>query len=101
MSTRISYLTSHLRTHAKDHATRRSLVGLVAKRRRVMQYLLRKDPDAYMRTVTALNLRPTMVFNPDVGSRGAKKHPTLSLTPAPSVGGASVAMPVGANTAGT
>lgn len=58
-------------------------------------------PDAYMRTVTALNLRPTMVFNPDVGSRGAKKHPTLSLTPAPSVGGACVAMPVGANTAGT
>lgn len=54
-----------------------------------------------MRTVTALNLRPTMVFNPDVGSRGAKKHPTLSLTPAPSVGGACVAMPVGANTAGT
>ena len=44
MSTRISYLTAHLRSHHKDHVTRRALVGLVSKRRRVMQYLLKKDP---------------------------------------------------------
>jgi len=37
--------------------------------------------DAYMRTVAALHLRPTMVFNPDVGSLGAKKHPTIALSP--------------------
>ncbi|GAB0491983.1 hypothetical protein MMPV_003241 [Pyropia vietnamensis] len=101
MSTRIACLTAHLRTHAKDHVTRRSLVGLVAKRRRIMQYLLRKDPELYMRTVTALNLRPTMVFNPDVGSRGAKKHPTLTLTPGSPVGGADAAMPVGVEVAGS
>lgn len=101
MSTRIAYLTAHLRTHAKDHVTRRSLVSLVAKRRRIMQYLLRKDPETYMRTVATLNLRPTMVFNPDVGSRGAKKHPTLALTPGPPPDGAAAATPAGVEAAAT
>jgi small subunit ribosomal protein S15 len=57
LSERISYLTSHLRSHAKDHASRRGLIMMVNKRRRLLDYLNRRDPDRYREIVERLSLR--------------------------------------------
>ena len=50
-SARISELTEHLKTHPKDHATRRGLLKLVGKRRRLLNYLMNTEIDRY-RTIT-------------------------------------------------
>ncbi len=47
LSERINYLTSHLKSHVKDHASRRGLIMMVNKRRRLLDYLNRRDPDRY------------------------------------------------------
>ena len=47
LSERISYLTTHLRSHAKDHASRRGLIMMVNKRRRLLDYLNRREPVSY------------------------------------------------------
>ena len=47
LSDRINYLTSHLKLHMKDHASRRGLIMMVNKRRRLLDYLNRRDPDRY------------------------------------------------------
>ena len=47
LSERISYLTEHFKTHAKDHHSRRGLLKLVGQRRRLLDYLKRKDTDRY------------------------------------------------------
>ena len=57
LSERISYLTSHLKSHAKDHASRRGLIMMVNKRRRLLDYLNRRDPDRYREIVERLSLR--------------------------------------------
>jgi small subunit ribosomal protein S15 len=57
LSERINYLTSHLRSHAKDHASRRGLIMMVNKRRRLLDYLNRRDPDRYREIVERLSLR--------------------------------------------
>ncbi len=57
MSKRISYLTEHLKVHKKDHATRRGLMKLIGKRRRLMRYLKRKDPKAYYELIRRLGIR--------------------------------------------
>jgi small subunit ribosomal protein S15 len=57
LSERISYLTTHLRAHAKDHASRRGLIMMVNKRRRLLDYLNRRDPDRYRDIVERLSLR--------------------------------------------
>lgn len=57
LSERINYLTSHLRLHAKDHASRRGLIMMVNKRRRLLDYLNRRDPDRYREIVERLSLR--------------------------------------------
>ena len=57
LSERISYLTSHLQSHAKDHASRRGLIMMVNKRRRLLDYLNRRDPDRYREIVERLSLR--------------------------------------------
>jgi small subunit ribosomal protein S15 len=57
LSERISYLTSHLRSHAKDHASRRGLIMMVNRRRRLLDYLNRRDPDRYREIVERLSLR--------------------------------------------
>src|ERR1700685_4042877 len=57
LSERISYLTSHLQSHAKDHASRRGLIMMVNKRRRLLDYLNRRDPDRYREIVARLSLR--------------------------------------------
>ena len=57
LSERINYLTSHLRLHMKDHASRRGLIMMVNKRRRLLDYLNRRDPDRYREIVERLSLR--------------------------------------------
>jgi small subunit ribosomal protein S15 len=57
LSERINYLTTHLRAHAKDHASRRGLIMMVNRRRRLLDYLNRRDPDRYREIVDRLSLR--------------------------------------------
>jgi small subunit ribosomal protein S15 len=57
LSARIGYLTEHFKTHVKDHHSRRGLLKLVSKRRRLLDYLKRTSLDRYRKVVTALNLR--------------------------------------------
>ncbi len=53
----INKLTEHLAIHKKDHHSRRGLIGLVNKRRRLLNYLQRTDIERYRRIVEELNLR--------------------------------------------
>jgi small subunit ribosomal protein S15 len=57
LSERINYLTTHLKLHVKDHASRRGLIMMVNKRRRLLDYLNRRDPDRYREIVERLSLR--------------------------------------------
>ena len=57
LSERINYLTTHLKAHLKDHASRRGLIMMVNKRRRLLDYLNRRDPDRYREIVERLSLR--------------------------------------------
>jgi small subunit ribosomal protein S15 len=57
LSERISYLTNHFKTHAKDHHSRRGLIKLVGQRRRLLNYLKKKDIDRYRSLIDTLGLR--------------------------------------------
>jgi small subunit ribosomal protein S15 len=57
LSERISYLTEHFKSHAKDHHSRRGLLKLVGQRRRLLNYLKRKDADRYRALIERLGLR--------------------------------------------
>ena len=57
LSERISELTEHLRTHKKDHHSRRGLLMLVGRRRRLLNYLQRHDLDGYRELIRELGLR--------------------------------------------
>ena len=57
LSNRISYLTEHLRTHRKDHHTRRGLLKLVGQRRRLLGYLRGTDFARYAALIERLGLR--------------------------------------------
>ena len=57
LSERINYLTEHLRTHSKDHHSRRGLLMLVGKRRRLLGYLQKKDLEGYRSLIRELGLR--------------------------------------------
>lgn len=54
---RISMLSEHLNTNKKDHSCRRSLLTLVGKRKRMLQYLAKKDITRYREIIAKLNLR--------------------------------------------
>jgi len=54
---RITHLTQHLKEHPKDFSTRRGLVALVNKRRRLLNYLYQEDEKAYIEIVAALGIR--------------------------------------------
>lgn len=54
---RITYLTEHLRSHKKDHASRRGLLKLVGQRRNLLGYLQKHDLDRYRAILEKLNLR--------------------------------------------
>jgi small subunit ribosomal protein S15 len=57
MSERITNLTEHLKTHAKDFHSRRGLLMLVGQRRSLLDYLKRKNPARYQALIGRLNLR--------------------------------------------
>ena len=57
LTQRITQLTEHLKTHAKDHASRRGLLMMVAKRRSLLDYLKRTAVDRYKSVIEKLNLR--------------------------------------------
>ena len=57
LTERINGLTEHLRTHAKDHYSRRGLLMLVGRRRRFLNYLERKDLEGYRALIRELGLR--------------------------------------------
>lgn len=56
-SERINHLTDHLKTHAHDHNSRRGLLQLVGKRRRLLNYLQRSDIERYRAVIAKLGLR--------------------------------------------
>ncbi|OQX88274.1 MAG: 30S ribosomal protein S15 [Candidatus Omnitrophica bacterium 4484_70.2] len=56
LTERIKYLTEHLKKHKKDFHSRRGLLMLVGRRRRLLQYLKKKDPKRYEEVIKELNL---------------------------------------------
>jgi small subunit ribosomal protein S15 len=57
LSNRITYLTDHFKTHAKDHHSRRGLLKLVGQRRRLLDYLKGKDVERYRTVIEKLGIR--------------------------------------------
>lgn len=57
LSGRIAYLTEHFKVHIKDHHSRRGLLRLVGKRRRLLNYLKRRHADRYYALISRLGLR--------------------------------------------
>ena len=57
LSRRISDLTEHLKTHPKDHHSRRGLLRMVGRRRRLLEYLKRQDIERYRSLIAKLGLR--------------------------------------------
>lgn len=57
LSNRISYLTEHFKTHAKDHHSRRGLLKLVGRRRRLLDYLKQVDVERYRSIIDKLGIR--------------------------------------------
>jgi len=57
LTERINELTQHLRTHSKDHHSRRGLLMMVGQRRRLLNYLQRKDLEGYRALIRELGLR--------------------------------------------
>jgi small subunit ribosomal protein S15 len=56
-TTRINELTDHLKRHTKDHSTRRGLLKLVGKRRRLLNYLMDRDIERYRSIIKELGIR--------------------------------------------
>lgn len=57
LSERINYLTEHFKTHAKDHHSRRGLLKLVGRRRRLLDYLKKTDVERYRTIIEKLGIR--------------------------------------------
>ena len=57
LSERIGYLTTHFKTHNKDHHSRRGLMMLVGQRRRMLDYLKKKDLKRYRQLIEKLGIR--------------------------------------------
>ncbi len=57
LTQRIGHLTEHLREHGHDHHSRRGLLAMVGKRRRLLNYLHNKDAERYRRVIAKLGLR--------------------------------------------
>ena len=57
LTERINHLTDHLRTHKKDHHSRRGLLMMVGKRRRLLGYLREQDVERYRSLIARLGLR--------------------------------------------
>jgi small subunit ribosomal protein S15 len=57
LTNRIAYLTEHFQSNAKDHHSRRGLLQMVGRRRRLLEYLRSEDPDRYHKLIERLGLR--------------------------------------------
>ncbi|KKL47707.1 hypothetical protein LCGC14_2332850 [marine sediment metagenome] len=57
LTERIRQMTDHLRTHRKDHHSQRGLMKIVGRRRRLLRYLSRREPDRYKALIAALGIR--------------------------------------------
>jgi small subunit ribosomal protein S15 len=57
LTTRVGEITEHLRTHQKDYASRRGLLMMVSRRRRLLDYLKRVDPQRYLDIIRRLEIR--------------------------------------------
>jgi small subunit ribosomal protein S15 len=57
LTNRITYLTEHFRGHTKDHHSRRGLLMMVSRRRRLLDYLRRHDEERYKSLITRLGIR--------------------------------------------
>ena len=57
LTERINGLTEHMRTHRKDYASRRGLLGLVSRRRRLLDYVRGDDPQRYLDIIGKLGIR--------------------------------------------
>ena len=57
LTTRINSLTEHMRTHSKDYSTRRGLLAMVSRRRRLLDYLKKIAPQRYIDIIQKLNIR--------------------------------------------
>ena len=57
LTTRINSLTEHMRTHSKDYASRRGLLAMVSRRRRLLDYLRRIEPQRYLSIIGRLGIR--------------------------------------------
>ena len=57
LTDRINHLTAHLKTHKKDHHSRRGLLMMVGRRKNLLAYLMKKDIERYRAIIEKLNLR--------------------------------------------
>ncbi len=57
LTARINALTPHFKTHAKDHHSRRGLLKMVSRRRKLLDYLKNTDVESYRKLIDTLNLR--------------------------------------------
>jgi small subunit ribosomal protein S15 len=57
LTERISYLNDHFRVHRKDHSSRRGLLVMVGKRKRLLDYLRRRNPESYRQVIQRLGIR--------------------------------------------
>ena len=57
LTNRIAYLTAHFKAHKKDHHSRRGLLQMVSRRRRLLDYLRRSDRDRYRSVLDRLGIR--------------------------------------------
>lgn len=57
LSAKISYLTEHLQIHKKDFHSRRGLLMMIGRRRRLLSYLKKQDPQKYEKTIEKLGIR--------------------------------------------
>ena len=57
LTERINHLTEHLAIHQKDHSSRRGLLKMVARRRKLLDYLAERENERYQSVLKALNLR--------------------------------------------
>ncbi len=57
LTQRITYLTEHLKSNRKDHSSRRGLLSMVSRRRRLLDYLRRKNTDRYKQVIEKLGIR--------------------------------------------
>lgn len=57
LTKRIKNLTGHFKAHKKDHHSRRGLLGMVSRRRKLLDYMKRKDYQKYLQTIQELGLR--------------------------------------------